>query len=152
MGAICTICGLPSEEEPDEMARWGIWCETCYEDMSCLGIAMLLSRSGDDAKGHWFYLQEWRKDARRASEAKGLTNCDKCGFLLRASYPIGSPKLCVHCTKGRHEPAEDGAAFLRIPQKLYLKLDGLRAQLGVNWEQFLSAIVVQLSKARGSDA
>ena len=130
----CVICKLPAEAV-DEHTRWGAWCEACFEDSSALGTAMLLCQSGEDAKGHWFYFQEWLRSKERANAQQGLTNCDRCGFLMRLPYPIGDSKLCVHCVKGRTVATEEGVAFLRIPQPLYLSLNKELEAIGLDWGQ-----------------
>ena len=127
----CCSCGLPTEEDSD--MRCGPLCESCMDDTSALGFALLLCRSADDAKGHWFYWQEWKQSTERKDATHGLVNCDQCGFLMRLPFPIGGPRLCVHCNNGKKHPTEEGAAFIRIPQPIYLSLDALRNKVGMDW-------------------
>mgnify|MGYP001609344851 CR=1 FL=1 len=135
----CVVCGLPAEEDPD--MRHGSWCDTCWDDAGSLSSALLLCRSADDAKGHWFYLQEWRRSKERREGTHGLWACDKCGFLLRLPFPIGGETLCIHCAKGKRRPAEEGAAFLRVPALTYAALEKQMAELSLSWGGVLDMTV-----------
>ena len=146
----CAICKLPAEVV-DEHGCLGSWCEACFEDSCALGTAMLLCQSGEDAKGHWFYFQEWLQSKERANNQEGLANCDRCGFLMRLPYPIGHPRLCVHCVNGKMVATEEGAAFLRIPQPIYLALDTLRNEVGLDWAEALKLLEQVLRGAAGNE-
>ena len=146
----CAICKLPAEVV-DEYACLGSWCEACFEDSCALGTAMLLCQSGEDAKGHWFYFQEWLRSKERANAEQGLANCDRCGFLMRLPYPIGHPRLCVHCVKGEAVATEEGAAFLRISEPTYLALDALRNEAGLDWAKAFKLLEQLLRGAVGNE-
>ena len=148
----CAVCKSPVEDMGElENARYGPWCEACFDDSCALGTAMLMCQSGQDAKGHWFYFQEWLQSKERANAQEGLTNCDRCGFPMRLPYPIGDPKLCVHCIKGKTVATEAGAAFLRIPQPSYVALDALRNEMGLDWTVVLKLLEQVLRGARGNE-
>ena len=146
----CVVCKSPAEAA-DEYTRWGPCCEACLEDSFALGTAMLRCQSGEDAKGHWFYFQEWLQSKERANGQEGLANCDRCGFLMRLPYPIGGPKLCVHCVNGKAVMTEEGAAFLRIPQPIYLALDALRNEAGLDWAKVFKLLEQVLRGAVGNE-
>ena len=64
----CAVCKSPVEDMGElENARYGPWCEACFDDSCALGTAMLMCQSGQDAKGHWFY-RGYPVDARHVLE------------------------------------------------------------------------------------